>query len=99
MSLYGKRVKIHVDEPWDLSGTDYFGKIIGEKEGNKLLVKLTDAIKGDKITSSLMEISPRYENETFKPLKKQQEVTVGGALVKENSEEFDYVIIGTVTLE
>jgi len=49
--------------------------------------------------NNLIELRPRYEKETFKPLSQYYSVTVGGALVTENSDDFDYIIIGTVTLD
>jgi len=63
------------------------------------LVKLTKPIKGKKLTSDLIELKPRYEKETFKPLGQHYSVTVGGALVKEENDEFDYIIIGSVTID
>jgi hypothetical protein len=60
---------------------------------------LTNKIKGNKLTSDLIELRPRYEKETFKQLLQNYSVTVGGALIEDNSEKFDYIIIGTVTVD
>jgi len=98
MSLKGQTVRIIVSEPWDWE-ENLFGTILSERGGDKLLVKLTKTIKGNKLTSDLMELKPRYEKETFKPLGHYYAVTVGGALVKEENDEFDYIIIGSVTLD
>jgi hypothetical protein len=98
MSLKGKTVRIIVSEPWDWEG-NLFGTILSDRGGDKLLVKLTKPIKGNKLTSDLMELKPRYEKKTFKPLGQYYSVTVGGALVKEENDEFDYIIIGSVTLD
>ncbi|PRZ21583.1 hypothetical protein [Flavobacterium granuli] len=98
MSLKGQTVRIIVSEPWDWE-ENLFGTILSDRGGDKLLVKLTKPIKGNKMTSDLMELKPRYEKETFKPLGQYYSVTVGGALVKEENDEFDYIIIGSVTLD
>jgi hypothetical protein len=98
MSLKGQTVRIIVSEPWDWE-ENLFGTIISDRGGEKLLVKLTKPIKGKKLTSDLIELKPRYEKETFKPLGQYYSVTVGGALVKEENDEFDYIIIGSVTID
>lgn len=98
MSLKGQTVRIIVSEPWDWEG-NLFGTILSDRGGNKLLVRLTKTLKGKKFTSDLIELRPRYEKETFKPLSQYYFVTVGGGLVKEDSDEFDYIIIGSVTID
>lgn len=98
MSLKGQTVRIIVNEPWDFSG-NLFGTIISDRGGDKLLVKLTKPIKGKKLTSDLIELSPRYAKETFKPLGQHYSVTVGGALVTADNDDFDYIIIGSVTID
>jgi hypothetical protein len=45
-----------------------FGTIIYDRDGTKIIVKLSKEIKGEKLTSDLLELTTRYENETFKPL-------------------------------
>lgn len=98
MSLKGQTVRIIVNEPWNWEG-NLFGTILSDRGGDKLLVKLTKPIKGSKLTSDLIELKPRYEKETFKPLGQYYSVTVGGALVDEKNDEFDYIITGNVTLD
>lgn len=95
MSLKGKRVKIIVSEPYEWEYGNLFGTVIYDDD-TKITVKLPEAIKGEKITSNLLELCTRYENETFKPLAQNYSATVGGALIEENSDEFDYIIIGSV---
>ena len=63
------------------------------------MVRVTKPLKGKKLTSDLIELRPRYEKEAFKLLSQYYSVTVGGALVKEDSDEFDYIIIGSVTID
>lgn len=98
MSLKGQTVRIIVSEPWDWK-ENLFGTILSDRGGDKILVELIKPIKGKKLTSNLMELRPRYEKESFKPLSQYYSVTVGGALVKKNSDDFDYIIIGIVTLD
>jgi len=98
MSLRGQTVRIIVNEPWDWEG-NLFGTILSDRGGKKLLVELTKPITGKTFTSNLIELTPRYEKETFKPLTQNYSVTVGGALVTKNKDEFDYIIIGSVTID
>lgn len=98
MSLKGQTVRIIVSEPsdWD---KNLFGTILSDRGGDKMIVELTNTIKGKVLTSNLMKLQPRYENETFKPLSQFYSVTVNGALVNESSTEFEFLIIGTVALD
>ena len=98
MSLQGQTVRIIVSEPWDWEG-NLFGTILSDRGGQKLLVELTKPITGKKLTSNLIELTPRYEKTTFKPLTQNYSVTVGGALVTKDTDEFDYIIIGSVTID
>ncbi|MBX9782524.1 MAG: hypothetical protein K2X48_04435 [Chitinophagaceae bacterium] len=98
MSLKGQTVRIIVSEPWDWK-ENLFGTIVSDRDSDKLLVKLTKPITGKKLTNDLIELSPRYEKTAFKPLSQYNSVTVGGALVTENSDGFDYIIIGSVTID
>ena len=98
MSLKGQTVRIIVNEPWDWEG-NLFGTILSDRGGDKLLVKLTKPIKGNKLTSDLLELKPRYEKEKFKQLGQFYPVTISGALINEENDEFDYIIIGSVTLD
>jgi hypothetical protein len=98
MSLTGQTVRIIVSEPWDWEG-NLFGTILSDRGGDKLLVRLTKPITGKTLTSDLIELKPRYEKETFKPLGQNYSVTVGGALVTADTDDFDYIIIGSVTID
>ena len=98
MSLQGQTVRIIVSEPWDWKG-NLFGTILSDRGGQKLLVELTKSITGKKLTSNLIELTPRYEKTTFKPLTQNYSVTVGGALVTKDTDEFDYIIIGSMTID
>lgn len=99
MSLRGKTVRIIVSEPFEWNYGNLFGTIEDDRGGNTLKVRLTNKIKGKKLTSDLIELKPRYEKESFKPLLQNYSVNVGGALIEENSEKFDYIIMGTVTVD
>lgn len=99
MSLKGQTLRIIVNEPFEWDYGNLFGTIEDDRGGKSLKVRLTKTIKGNKMTSDLIELRPRYEKESFKPLNKYYSVTVGGALIKEDSDEFDYIIIGSVTID
>ena len=98
MSLQGQTVRIIVSEPWDWEG-NLFGTILSDRGGDKLLVRLIKPITGKKLTSDLIELTPRYEKTNFKPLLQLYSVTVGGTLVTADTDEYDYVIIGSVTID
>lgn len=97
MNLLGKSVHIIVSEPFEWQEGDLFG-VIQSYQDNKLLVKLNRSIRGTKIISDLIELRPRYEKETFKLLA-YHPVTINGALIRENSKSFDFIIIGSLNLE
>jgi hypothetical protein len=94
----GIGVRIIVSEPYEWAYGNLFGTVISSK-GNKILIKLSKPIVGNKWESDLLEVSPRYQGESFKPLEQYYSVTIGGALRKENSDEFDYILIGTITID
>ncbi len=99
MSLRGKKVRIIVSEPFEWSHRNLFGTIEDDRGGKSLKVRLNKEIDGNKLTSDLIELKPRYEKETFKPLLQNYSVTIGGALIEDSSENFDYIIIGSVTVD
>ena len=88
-----------VSEPFEWNHGNLFGTIEDDRGGKTLKVRLTNEIRGNKLTSDLIELKPRYEKETFKPLSQNYSVTIGGALINDNSEDFDYILIGTVTID
>jgi len=91
MSLTGQTVRIVVSEPWDWE-ENLFGIILSDRGGDKLLIRLTKPIKGKKMTSDLIELTPRHEKKTFKPLGQYYSVSVGGSLTTIDRTEFDYVV-------
>jgi hypothetical protein len=98
MSLKRQTVRVIVSEPWDWNKI-IFGTILSDSAGcDKMIIELTQPIKGKVMTSNLMELHPRHEKQTFKSLSQYYSVTVNGALVKENSNMSEFIIIGTVTL-
>jgi hypothetical protein len=99
MSLRGKTVRIIVSEPFEWHHGNLLGTIEDDRGGKRLKVRLINEIRGNIFTSDLIELKPRYEKETFKPLLQNYSVTVGGALIKDDTEEFDYIFIGTVTID
>jgi hypothetical protein len=99
MSLRGKTVRIIVSEPFDWNFGNLFGTIEDYRSGKMLKVRLTNEIRGVKLTSDLIVLKPRYEKETFKRLLQNYSVTVGAALTKDDSEDFDYLLIGAVTID
>jgi hypothetical protein len=98
MSLTGQGVRIIVSEPYEWTHGNLFGTVLKQR-GNTLLVKLSKQIQGNSFTSDLIELQPRYQGEKFKPLEQYYTVTVGGALVHPETNETDYLLIGTITMD
>lgn len=99
MSLKGRTVRIVVIEPHDWDERNLFGTIIYERGGIKLIVKLTKQLSSKKMKSDLIELKPRYKKETFKCLSQNYSVAVGGALIAEDNDEYDNIIIGNITID
>ena len=99
MSLQGQTVRIVVAEPFEWDYGNLFGTILSDRGGQKLKIKLTKTIKGKTFSSDIIELTPRFKDETFKPLTQNYSVIINGRLVKENSEDFDFTIIGNVTID
>jgi len=96
--MKGQGIRIIVSEPFEWKYGNLFGTVV-KQTGNKLLVRLSEFIRGNSFSSDLMELEPRYEGDSFKPLGQHYSVTVGGALIHPQTNEADYVLIGTVTLD
>ena len=97
MSLKGRTIRIIVSEPSNW-GENLFGTIISDR-GNKILVKLTNTIKGKKLTSDLMELTPEEPFTTFKYLYQFYSVIANGVLLTQNLKDSESIIIGSVTID
>jgi hypothetical protein len=51
------------------------------------------------LNSDLLELSPHYEKNTFKPLTQNYSVTIDGALIQQDLDEFDSILTGIVTID
>lgn len=89
---------ILVVEPWDWGQRRLNGVVETETADNKIIVRCSKRITGNKFRSHLIQLSPRYEGDNFVSLSKNKTVTVGGALIRERTGELDYVFIGTVKI-
>ena len=92
-------VRIIVAEPFKWTYGNLFGETIFERDGDKLKVRLTQKSKGKSFSSDIMLLTPRFKDETFKPLQQYYSVTINGALVNEETNEQDFIIIGNVTYD
>lgn len=92
-------VRIVVSEPFEWTYGNLFGEILFERDGDKLKVRLTQQIKGKYFSSDILLLTPRFKNDTFKPLHQYYSVTVKGCLVNEETNEQDFIIIGIVTYD
>lgn len=92
-------VRIVVAEPFEWPYGNLFGEILSERNGDKLKVRLTQKIKGKSFSSDILLLTPRFKDETFKPLQQYYSVAVNGSLVNEETNEHDFIIIGNVTYD
>ncbi|WP_319591630.1 hypothetical protein [uncultured Draconibacterium sp.] len=95
--LRNRMISIQVDEPWEWEFGILNGQIV--EFNNKILtIELSKSISGEKFESSKLIVSARYEKDSILTLLKEKELTVGGALIKEDFDESDYILIGTLKL-
>jgi len=92
-------VRIIVAEQLEWAYGNLFGEIISVRNGCSLKVRLTQRIKGKSFSSYILILTPRFKNETFKPLQQYYSVAINGALVNEETNEQDFIIIGNVTYD
>ena len=97
MNLEGHAIKIKVSEPGNWK-EELYGKVLSLVNDQKLLIQLTQPLTGKKMVSDLVELVPTSEKTGFKKLSLEQAVHVGGGLVTEKSDNFDYILIGEVIL-
>jgi hypothetical protein len=99
MSLQGCTVRIIVHEPENWDKGNLFGTILSDRGGNKLLVKLTKPIEGRERASDLIELRPIEKGTTFKPLLQYYSVVISGWILAEKTGEYEYIIMGSVTID
>ena len=92
-------VRIVVAEPFEWNYGNLFGEILSDRNGDKLKVRLTQQIKGKSFSSNILLLTPRYKDETFKPLQQYYSVTINGSLINEETDEQDFIIVGNVTYD
>ena len=92
----GIRIIVHDPDNWPQK--NLFGDIVYER-GDKMRVRLSEQIKGDKITSDLLELQLIEKNQTFKPLHQYYSLMVSGSLIDKASNSSEYIITGTVTFD
>jgi len=92
-------VRIVVSEPFEWTYGNLFGEILSERNGDKLKVRLTQQIKGKSFSSDILLLTPRFKDETFKPLQQYYSVTVNGSLINEQTNEQDFIFVGDVTYD
>jgi hypothetical protein len=95
--LKDRIISILVNEPFDWKQGIVTGRITDIK-ANQLIISLTKSLRGQKFRSNTMIIQPRYQGDHFETLIKKGQLTVGGALIKNSSDETDYVLIGILTI-
>jgi len=92
-------VRIVVADPFEWTYGNLFGQILSEGNGDKLKVRLTRQVKGKSFSSDILLLTPRFKDETFKPLQQYYSVTVNGSFINEEINEQDFIIVGNVTYD
>jgi len=95
--VQGQAVKLLVSEPWDWAAGYLQGDVIDCPSDGIRLIQLLKPIKGKKFISDLLKVRPRYAGDSFASLTAENSITIGGALIKEGSDELDYLLIGSLT--
>jgi len=95
--LKNRMISIRVNEPYDWKQGIVTGRITDIKD-NQLIISLTKSLRGQKFRSNIMIAQPRYQGDNFETLIKKKQLTIGGTLVKNNSNETDYILIGNLKL-
>ena len=98
VTLIGKKVSIVISEPFDSEYGQLNGLIVQNDDNREAIVRVTVEITGKKLKSNLLKIVPRFADKTFEHLFKDGSLTVNGALIEENTENFDFVLIGSLSL-
>lgn len=99
MALKGTGVRIIVQEPKTWDKENLFGTIIFDRGVDKIIVRLSKKISGNQLTSDLLELSPRKQGNTFKPLTQYYSVMANGSLLDEKTGAKEYLIYGSVTFD
>ena len=81
MSLVNQTVRIIVHEPSRLTKVNLFGQITSDRGGDQLTVKLTKAIKGDKLSGDIVQLSPINEKERVVVLEKYYSLNITATLL------------------
>ena len=97
MSLVNHTVRIIIHEPARLTKVNLFGQITSDRGGDQLTVKLTDAIKGDKLSGDIVQLRPINEKDRVVVLEKYYSLMVTGSLL--TSQDNEVVFSGSVTLD
>ena len=97
MSLVKKTVRIIVNEPSKLAKINLFGQITSDRGGDQLTVRLTSAIKGDKLSGDIVQLRPINEIEKVVILEKHYSLMVKGTLLTSQGNEV--VFSGSVILD
>ena len=90
-------ISIQVSEPWDWKHGILTGRIV-EFDIDRLIISLTKSLKGNKFKSNKLTVSARYQGDSMETLIKKRNLTIGGALIKDETKETDYILIGTLKL-
>jgi hypothetical protein len=99
MSLQGKTARIIVHEPENWDKNNLVSTIISDRGGKKLLLQLSEKIVGKEITSDILELKPKVENETLRLLEKFYSVMINGNLKCTVSENEEHIIYGSITID
>lgn len=99
MALRGASIRIIVHKPSTWDKGNLFGTIIHEREGNKLIVKLSTTLTGQSITSDLILLNSQGKSKTFKPLTQNYTVLADGKLINSETGASEEFMTGSITID
>ncbi|WP_316818855.1 hypothetical protein [Pedobacter nyackensis] len=96
--MKGTHVRIIVHEPVDWNGGNLFGTVLSDRGGKRLVVELMKT-KNSSLLSNMIELRPREEKASFKPLMQYYSVMVDGVFLDEDGNAMEEGIYGSVTID
>jgi len=96
--MRGTHVRIIVHEPVDWKSGNIFGTVVNDRGGKRLVVELMK-IEDSILLSNVIELRPREDKASFKPLMQYYSVMVDGVFLDKEGNAIEGGIYGSVTLD
>ncbi|WP_295770417.1 hypothetical protein [uncultured Mucilaginibacter sp.] len=97
-TLRGSSIRISIDNASSQKSKYISGTVIYERHGNKLIVKLSEALQSGKMRSDVMLLTPQFKKERFIFDTPKTEIMINGTLISEDDEHQQPGIRGILSL-